>query len=82
MSRAAPYCYWSNAIAELIGIFLILAALVRYPSWSNTRVLGRWSETHFSIIVLFVVIFSGILFRLWKERSSGIPLSALSPVVR
>jgi len=70
MSRAERYWYWSSAIAGLLGILLILAPRVRYTSWSNMRVLGRWSRTQFSIIVLFVAIFSGILFRLWEKRSS------------
>jgi len=73
-NRAAAYCYWAAATAWLLGIILTLSVLVRYTSWSNRRVLGRWSEIHFGLIILFVILFVGILFRVWREHSAKIEL--------
>lgn len=74
--HTTSYWDWGSAASWLTGTMLVLASLVRYTSWSNRSVLGRWSEIHFLIILLFVFLFFAILLYIWKERSTGVTLSA------
>ncbi len=69
-------------MATLVGILLTLAALVRYTSWSNRRIIGRWSEIHFALILFFIFLFVSILFRVWKERATSVELPALPLLTR
>lgn len=80
--NGAASVYWASAMAALMGILLTLAALVRYTSWSNRRILGRWSEFHFVLILFFVLLFVSILVRVWKERAISVGVSAVPQLTR
>lgn len=82
MTRVAANASWGGGAAWLAGGVLVLAALVRYTSWSNRHVFGRWSEVHFALIVLWSCLLLAGLCRAWSGRRPGVARRGPSATAR
>ncbi|MGH7559687.1 MAG: GDSL-type esterase/lipase family protein [Gemmatimonadales bacterium] len=68
--------WWRTRISRLLGLTLILAAFLRYESWSNRTVLGRWSPVFAACVALFAVLWVLALvvaWRRWRGGASRVP---------
>ncbi|HUG36200.1 MAG TPA: SGNH/GDSL hydrolase family protein [Candidatus Limnocylindrales bacterium] len=66
-------------LAWPLSMLLVLGSLLRYTSWSNRRVFGRWSEAHVLLILAAIVVLFWLLVRTWR---AGRLADAASPRAR
>jgi lysophospholipase L1-like esterase len=67
-----PTSRWSAAgAATATALGLVAVALVRYTSFADRRVLGRWSLAHFALIVIVLGLLAWVLYRMRARRASA-----------
>jgi hypothetical protein len=56
--------------AVAVALCLIVVSLARYTSFSDRRILARWSLVHFGLIVLVLAALAWVVSRWWMQRAS------------
>ena len=63
-----PWLPWAIVAA---GLLLLDVTLVRYTSFADRRVLGRWSPAHAGLIVIVTLAFGVALYRSLRARAQA-----------
>ena len=63
---------WGARAATATALGLASVALVRYTSFADRRVFGRWSVVHSGLIVVVLVLLTWALYRLYRMWVPGV----------